>query len=41
MIRLIFWIAIVFAAIWLWRRFKTPARAPREEHKPASLTMVR
>ncbi|AIS19522.1 PP0621 family protein [Pseudomonas rhizosphaerae] len=41
MIRLIFWIAIVFAAIWLWRKFKTPARARREDNKPASLTMVR
>lgn len=41
MIRLIFWIAVVFAAIWLWRKFNAPTRARRDEDKPASLTMVR
>ncbi|WP_407312385.1 PP0621 family protein [Pseudomonas sp. nanlin1] len=33
MIRLIFWIAVIFVAIWLWRKFKSPAREtpPRSE----------
>jgi uncharacterized protein len=37
MLRLLFWIAVIFAAIWLWRKFKAPAapsqsnRAPREQ----------
>lgn len=25
MLRLLFWIAVIFAAIWLWRKFKAPA----------------
>ena len=41
MIRLIFWIAIVFAAIWLWRRFNGSVRQQRRDDPPASLTMVR
>ncbi|MDH0896109.1 MULTISPECIES: PP0621 family protein [unclassified Pseudomonas] len=34
MFRLLFWIALIAAAVWLWRRFKRPARPaarPREE----------
>ncbi|MBC3272135.1 MULTISPECIES: PP0621 family protein [Pseudomonas] len=27
MLRLLFWIALIFAAIWLWRKFKAPASA--------------
>jgi uncharacterized protein len=40
MLRLLFWIVVIFAAIWLWRKFKTPAasnqshRAPREQDAP-------
>ncbi|BAU72555.1 PP0621 family protein [Metapseudomonas furukawaii] len=30
MFRLLFWIAVIFAAIWLWRRFKTPS-TPRQQ----------
>lgn len=41
MIRLIFWIAIIFAAIWLWRKFKAPAQTGRPADRNASLTMVR
>lgn len=40
MLRLLFWIVVIFAAIWLWRKFKAPAasnqshRAPREQDAP-------
>lgn len=37
MLRLLFWIALIFAAIWLWRKFKAPAsstRPPREQDAP-------
>ncbi|KIP89332.1 PP0621 family protein [Pseudomonas fluorescens] len=37
MLRLLFWIALIFAAIWLWRKFKAPAsstRSPREQDAP-------
>lgn len=30
MFRLLFWIAVIFAAIWLWRRLKTPS-TPRQQ----------
>ncbi|MHA3738174.1 PP0621 family protein [Pseudomonas sp. Eth.TT006] len=35
MLRLLFWIALIFAAVWLWRKFKAPAssaQAPREQN---------
>ena len=42
MFRLLFWIALIAAAVWLWRRFKKPAAsaqaAPRED---APAPMVR
>ncbi|MDX9671087.1 MULTISPECIES: PP0621 family protein [unclassified Pseudomonas] len=34
MLRLLFWIVLIFAALWLWRKFKAPAssaQAPREQ----------
>jgi uncharacterized protein len=40
MLRLLFWIVVIFAAIWLWRKFKAPAasnqssRTPREQDAP-------
>jgi uncharacterized protein len=39
MLRLLFWIVLIFAAVWLWRKFKAPAssqsnRAPREQDAP-------
>ena len=41
MIRLLFWIAIVFAAIWLWRKFNAPAKpAPKGKVDDAQV-MVR
>lgn len=41
MIRLIFWIAIVFAALWLWRKIKpsAPQQAPKAGDQ--TLLMVR
>lgn len=36
MFRLLFWIALITAAVWLWRRFKssadTPQSAPSEDN---------
>ncbi len=32
--RLLFWIAIIAAAVWLWRRLSRPA--PRPDHKGTS-----
>ena len=38
--RLLFWIAIIFAAIWVWRRYisapKRPSQAQRED-EPAPM----
>jgi uncharacterized protein len=33
MLRLLFWIVVIFAAIWLWRKFKAPA-ASNQSHRP-------
>lgn len=30
--RLLFWIAVIAAAFWLWRRVTRPARHPRDKH---------
>ena len=37
MVRLLFWIALIAAAVWFWRKFKRPtntARPPSEQHAP-------
>jgi uncharacterized protein len=40
MLRLLFWIVVIFAAIWLWRKYKAPAasnpsnRPNREQDAP-------
>ncbi len=37
MLRLLFWIALIAAAVWLWRKFKAPAsgaNTPREQDAP-------
>ncbi|MBV4456603.1 MULTISPECIES: PP0621 family protein [Pseudomonas] len=34
MLRLLFWIALIAAAVWLWRKIKapaSPAQSPREQ----------
>ncbi|QKZ06804.1 PP0621 family protein [Pseudomonas eucalypticola] len=41
MIRLIFWIAIVFAALWLWRKIKPNAPRPAPQGGDQTLPMVR
>ncbi|RON17854.1 PP0621 family protein [Pseudomonas frederiksbergensis] len=37
MLRLLFWIALIAAAVWFWRKFKGPtagANTPREQDAP-------
>ncbi|UVJ43351.1 PP0621 family protein [Pseudomonas sp. LS1212] len=41
MIRLLFWIALIAAAFWLWRKFKSPAASPRDNTLDSPLKMVR
>jgi len=41
MIRLLFWIALIAAAFWLWRKFKISQQAPRQHHLDDPLRMVR
>ncbi|MGE8500099.1 MAG: PP0621 family protein [Pseudomonas sp.] len=38
--RLLFWIAVIIAAFWLWRRFTRPARRPAPKTDEAA-PMVR
>lgn len=40
MVRLLFWIALIGAAVWLWRRFKTPQR-PTQQPEQDAAPMVR
>lgn len=40
MLRLLFWIALIAAAFWLWRRFKQPTSRPATP-EPDSTPMVR
>lgn len=41
MLRLLFWIALIFAAIWLWRKFKGPASSTRPPREQDAAPMVR
>ena len=41
MIRLIFWIAIVFAVLWLWRKIKPAPQRPGRPGEAQPLLMVR
>lgn len=41
MVRLLFWIALIAAAVWFWRKFKSPAAAPRPPNEPTTTPMVR
>ena len=41
MVRLLFWIALIAAAVWFWRKFKRPVAAPRSPNEPATTPMVR
>lgn len=40
LLRLLFWILLLAALIWLWRRTVTPRQAPGETEKPPT-PMVR
>jgi len=40
MFRLLFWIALIAAAVWLWRHFNRPTVAPKarpQEDEPAPM----
>ena len=37
MVRLLFWIALIAAAVWLWRRINRPAPSAREPEQPAPM----
>ncbi|MBC9252234.1 hypothetical protein A9179_18345 [Pseudomonas alcaligenes] len=41
MFRLLFWIALITAAIWFWRRLKRPAATAQTRHEAAAAPMVR
>ncbi|WP_323830674.1 PP0621 family protein [Pseudomonas sichuanensis] len=41
MVRLLFWIALIAAAFWLWRKFKTSQQSPAEPRLDDPLRMVR
>ncbi|AZF03567.1 MULTISPECIES: PP0621 family protein [unclassified Pseudomonas] len=41
MLRLLFWIAVIAAAVWLWRKFKSPAASQRRTGEPDAALMVR
>lgn len=37
LLRLLFWIAVIFTALWLWRRFKRRVATPAETPTPAPM----
>ena len=41
MVRLLFWIAVIAAAVWFWRTFKSPAAKQRRASEPDAALMVR
>ena len=41
MVRLLFWIALIAAAVWLWRRFKSSQRRPNPPTEQDATPMVR
>ncbi|WP_236182040.1 MULTISPECIES: PP0621 family protein [Pseudomonas] len=41
MLRLLFWIALIAAAVWLWRKFKAPAASARSPREQDAAPMVR
>ncbi|MDH0646171.1 PP0621 family protein [Pseudomonas sp. GD03858] len=41
MVRLLFWIALIAAAFWLWRKFKASQQSPAEPRLQDPLKMVR
>jgi uncharacterized protein len=41
MLRLLFWIVLIFAAVWLWRKFKAPASSAQSSREQDAAPMVR
>ncbi|WP_294737947.1 PP0621 family protein [uncultured Pseudomonas sp.] len=41
MVRLLFWIAVIAAAVWFWRKFKSPAAKQQRPSEPGTIQMVR
>jgi uncharacterized protein len=41
MLRLLFWIALIAAAVWFWRKFKGQASTPRPPAEGNAAPMVR
>ena len=41
MVRLLFWIAIIAAAVWFWRKFKSPDAKQQRSAEPDAALMVR
>ena len=41
MIRLLFWVVLIFVAVWAWRKFKAPAVNARQPGRDNVLPMVR
>ncbi|MGE1153857.1 PP0621 family protein [Pseudomonas sp. ICMP 460] len=41
MVRLLFWIAVIAAAVWLWRKFKSPGAAQQRSGESEAALMVR
>ncbi|MGN8277287.1 PP0621 family protein [Pseudomonas sp. SMN5] len=41
MLRLLFWIALIAAAVWFWRKYKGASAAPRTSRERDATPMVR
>ncbi|MGY2291430.1 PP0621 family protein [Pseudomonas sp. SDO528_S397] len=41
MVRLLFWIAVIAAAVWFWRKFKSPPAQGQRPAEPGPTPMVR
>ncbi|MPQ85204.1 hypothetical protein F0170_15145 [Pseudomonas sp. MAFF 730085] len=41
MVRLLFWIAVIAAAVWLWRKFKSPGATQQRSGESEAALMVR
>ncbi|MBJ2240065.1 envelope stress response protein PspG [Pseudomonas sp. MF6772] len=41
MVRLLFWIALIAAAVWFWRKFKRPASTQQQPGEQGAAPMVR
>ncbi|QJP97628.1 MULTISPECIES: PP0621 family protein [Pseudomonas] len=41
MLRLLFWIALIAAAVWLWRKLKAPAAPTQSPREKDAAPMVR